>query len=292
MRFATLLTPDGPRPVLRVQEEYVDWLSVDPKLPASVRAVLAGGREAQMAVREAAQKSAARRIPVNQARFLPPIPDPSKILCLGLNYRDHAIESGQAIPNEPILFAKYANALLGHREPIVLPKVSTKVDFEAELVVVIGRRGKHVPIERAMQYVAGYTAGHDVSARDWQFKGEAKQWVAGKTFDTFAPVGPELVLTDEVPDPHALPIRFKLNDQIMQDSNTRQLIFGVPEILAYLSLIVTLEPGDIIFTGTPPGVGAARKPPVWLKPGDVATVEIDGLGVLTNPCVAETVSTY
>lgn len=287
MRFATLQTPEGPRPVLRIQDEYVDWLSVDPKLPNSVRAVLSGGREALTAVREAAHKSAARRTPMSQARFLAPIPDPGKILCLGLNYRDHAIESGQAIPNEPILFAKYANALTGHKEPIILPKVSTKVDFEAELVIVIGRRGKHIPIERAMQYVAGYTCGHDVSARDWQFKGEAKQWVAGKTFDTFAPIGPELVLTDEVPDPHALPIRFKLNDQIMQDSNTRQLIFGVPEILAYLSLIMTLEPGDIIFTGTPPGVGAARKPPVWLKPGDVATVEIDGVGALTNPCVAE-----
>jgi len=287
MRFATLQTAEGPRPVLRVQGDYVDWLSVDPDLPTSVRSVLAGGAEAIEAVRRATDQAKARRIPVNQARYVSPIPDPHKILCLGLNYRDHAIESGQAIPNEPILFAKYANALVGHGQSIVLPKVSSKVDFEAELVVVIGRRGRHIPIERAMQYVAGYCAGHDVSARDWQFKGEAKQWVAGKTFDTFAPVGPELVLADEVPDPHALPIRFKLNDQVMQDSNTRQLIFGVPEILAYLSLIVTLEPGDLIFTGTPPGVGAARKPPVWLKPGDVATVEIDGVGILSNPCIAE-----
>ena len=149
-------------------------------------------------------------------------------------------------------------------------------------MVVIGRRGHRIPRERAMEYVAGYTVGHDVSARDWQLNKPGKQWMAGKTFDTFAPVGPALVTADEVADPHDLGIRLRLNGETMQDSNTGQLIFRVDEVIAYLSQIVTLEPGDLIFTGTPPGVGMARKPPVWLKPGDVVEVEIDGLGTLRN----------
>src|SRR5262249_17258474 len=152
---------------------------------------------------------------------------------LGLNYRDHALESGRAIPTEPVLFSKYATTLIGHREAIVLPGVSKRVDYEAELVVVIGRRGRRIPVEKSMQHVAGFCVGHDVSARDWQFKGETKQWMSGKTFDTFAPCGPDLVTVDEAPDPHTLPIRMKLNGEVMQDSNTKQLIFGVPEILAY-----------------------------------------------------------
>jgi 2-keto-4-pentenoate hydratase/2-oxohepta-3-ene-1,7-dioic acid hydratase in catechol pathway len=286
MRLATLATPAGQRPVLRSGDDYVDLLAADSSLPASVRGILAAGSDALGAAKRAAEKSK-KRTPVAEAKFLAPVPDPNKIICLGLNYRDHALESGAAIPNEPVLFSKYTTALTGHREPIVLPKVSSKVDYEAELVIVMGKRGRHIPLERAMQYVAGYSVGHDVSARDWQFKGEPKQWMSGKTFDTFAPVGPELVTADEVPDPHAMPIRLKLNGELMQDSTTKQLIFGVPEILAYCSTIMTLEPGDVIFTGTPPGVGAARKPPVFMKPGDVAVVEIDGLGALENPCMAE-----
>ena len=191
------------------------------------------------------------------------------------------------IPKEPILFSKYPTALIGHLDPIVLPRVSQEVDYEAELVVVIGRGGRHVPRERALEHVGGYAVGHDVSARDWQLNKPGKQWMAGKTFDTFAPVGPELVTPDEVGDPQSLGIRLRLNGQTMQDSNTAQLIFGVDELIAYLSQIVTLEPGDLIFTGTPPGVGMARKPPVWLKPGDVVEVEIDRLGTLRNPVVAE-----
>jgi len=286
MRLATLATPAGPRPALRSGDDYVDLLAADSSLPASLRGLLTAGSDALGAAKRAGEKGK-KRTPAAEAKFLAPVPDPAKIICLGLNYRDHALESGAAIPNEPVLFSKYTTALTGHREPIVIPKVSSKVDYEAELVVVIGRRGRHIPVEKAMQYVAGYSVGHDVSARDWQFKGEPKQWMSGKTFDTFAPVGPELITADEVPDPHALPIRLKLNGEVMQDSTTKQLIFGVPEIIAYLSIIMTLEPGDVIFTGTPPGVGAARKPPVFMKPGDVAVVEIDSLGTLENSCVAE-----
>ncbi len=186
-----------------------------------------------------------------------------------------------------MLFSKYPSALIGHGEPIVLPRVSNQVDYEAELVVVIGRRGRHIPRERAMEYVGGYAVGHDVSARDWQLNKPGKQWMAGKTFDTFAPVGPELVTPDEAGDPHNLGIRLRLNGQTMQDSNTAQLIFGVDVLIAYVSQVFTLKAGDLIFTGTPPGVGMARKPPVWLKPGDSVEVEIDRLGTLKNPVVAE-----
>jgi len=187
------------------------------------------------------------------------------------------------IPSEPILFSKYPTALIGDKAEIVLPEVSDQVDYEAELVIVVGKKGRHIAREQAMEYVAGYAVGHDVSARDWQLNKPGKQWMGGKTFDTFAPVGPALVTADEVPDPHALGIRLRLNGQTMQDSSTSQLIFRVDEVIAYLSQIFTLEPGDLIFTGTPPGVGMARKPPVWLKSGDVVEVEIDGLGTLTNP---------
>jgi 2-keto-4-pentenoate hydratase/2-oxohepta-3-ene-1,7-dioic acid hydratase in catechol pathway len=218
---------------------------------------------------------------------LPPIPDPSKVICLGLNYRDHAAESGAPIPKEPVVFSKFATTLVGQGQPIVLPRVTQEVDYEAELVIVVGRAGKNIPRDQAPGYVAGYTVGHDVSARDWQLKKDGKQWLLGKSFDTFAPTGPHLVTADEIPDPHNLAIKLRLNGQTMQDSNTREMIFSVAATLAYLSQVFTLEPGDLIFTGTPSGVGFARKPPVFLKPGDVAEVEIERLGVLRNPVVAE-----
>ena len=216
---------------------------------------------------------------------LAPIPDPEKIVCLGLNYSDHAKETGAAIPKEPVLFSKYSTALTGHNCPIELPSVSQEVDFEAEFVIVIGKRGRHIRAENAFDHVAGYTVGHDVSARDWQLRKDGKQWMAGKTFDTFAPTGPYLVTRDEVADVRNLSIKLRLNGQIMQDGNTRHMIFGVEQILPYLSTVFTLEPGDLIFTGTPPGVGVARKPPIYMKPGDVAEVEIEGLGLLRNPVV-------
>lgn len=285
MRFATIQTPLGPRAALLDGEQYVDLHSTDTNLPASLRLFLEGGTTLLHLAREAAQQPKAARTPVQSAKLLSPVPDPKKIICLGLNYRDHALETGAPIPKEPILFSKYATALIGAEQQIVLPPVSQEVDFEAELVIVIGKRGRHIRAELAMDYVAGYTVGHDVSARDWQLKKEGKQWMVGKTFDTFAPTGPHLVTADEVPDPHLLPIRLRLNGQTMQDSNTKQMIFRVPETLAYLSTVFTLEPGDLIFTGTPPGVGFARKPPVYLKAGDVVEVEIEGLGVLRNPVV-------
>ncbi len=285
MRWVTVKTEFGPKACGVWQGEYVEVNAADPELPTTVRELLALGFEAQERAWEALPRGAARHDPAN-VELLAPVPNPQKIICLGLNYRDHAIETGAPIPEEPILFSKYPSALIGHEGKIVLPAVSHEVDFEAELVVVIGRGGKHIPKARAMEHVGGYAVGHDVSARDWQLHKPGKQWMAGKTFDTFAPVGPELVAAHTISDPHNLGIRLRLNGEVMQDSSTSQLIFRVDETIAYLSQIFTLEPGDLIFTGTPPGVGMARKPPVWLKAGDVVEVEIEGVGLLRNSVVA------
>ena len=218
-------------------------------------------------------------------RLLAPIPRPPKIICIGLNYRDHAEESKLPIPEVPTVFAKFPTAMTGHRHPIVLPKNSTKPDYEAEFAVVIGRRGRHVPEDQWRDYVFGYTILNDVSARDFQMA--TTQWMIGKTFDTFAPCGPAIVTADEIADPHNLRISLTINGEVMQDSNTRHMIFQVPRLIAYLSSVFTLEPGDIIATGTPAGVGFARKPPRWLKPGDEVAIQIEGLGELVNPVVAE-----
>lgn len=285
MRLATIQTPNGPRAALLQGENYLDLHAADPALPVSLRALLAGGPGALKAAERAAHAGKASLYPAASTKVLPPIPDPPKIVCLGLNYRDHAAESGSPIPKEPVLFSKYATALIAHGDAIVLPPVSQEVDYEAELVIVVGKEGKNLKAERAMEHVAGYTCGHDVSARDWQLKKDAKQWMAGKTFDTFAPIGPVLVTADEVPNPQALRIQLRLNGQTMQDSNTSQMIFPVAEVLAYLSQVFTLQPGDLIFTGTPPGVGFAKKPPLFLKAGDVVEVDIEKLGVLRNPVV-------
>lgn len=289
MRLATILTPHGPRAAAQVGDAFIDLHATDPGLPVSVRLLLAASPAVHKAAADAAASGRAVKYAADAVKLLPPVPDPGKILCIGLNYRDHAIEGGQPIPAEPVLFAKFPNTLIAHGDPIKLPKVAQKVDYEAELVVVVGKSGKHIPNDKtAFEYVGGYTVGHDVSARDWQFKGSEKQWTIGKTFDTFAPTGPVVVTADELTEPHGLKIQLRLNGQTMQNSSTKEFIFGVPALLAYLSQVVTLEPGDLIFTGTPPGVGIARKPdPVLLKPGDVVEVEIEKIGVLKNPCVAE-----
>jgi 2-keto-4-pentenoate hydratase/2-oxohepta-3-ene-1,7-dioic acid hydratase in catechol pathway len=285
MRFATIQTQYGPRAAVQVDNSFVDIHGTDSSLPATVREIIAGGPGLRRGIEQALKETKVAQYPANQVKLLPPIPDPPKIICLGLNYRDHAAESGAPIPKEPILFSKYATALIGQGQNIVLPPVSTEVDYEAELVMVVGKGGKKIAAKSGADHVAGYMVGHDVSARDWQLKKDGKQWMVGKTFDTFAPTGPLLVTADELPDPHKLAIRLRLNGQTMQDSNTSQMIFKVGDILAYLSQVFTLEVGDLIFTGTPPGVGFARKPPVFLKGGDVVEVEIEKLGVLRNPVV-------
>src|SRR6185369_576229 len=218
------------------------------------------------------------------AYWFAPVPRPGKILCIGLNYRDHAAESNMPIPEKPVVFSKFSTAVIAPGEAVVLPPTSEKVDYEAELAVVIGRRASNVSATRALDYVLGYTAFNDVSARDFQFSDG--QWQRGKSCDTFAPMGPQIVTTDQIPDPHKLGIKLTLNGKVMQDSNTDQLIFGVPELIEFLSQTITLEPGDVIATGTPAGVGFARKPPVFLKPGDKMAVVIEKVGTLGNPVTA------
>lgn len=209
-----------------------------------------------------------------------PIAVPSKIICVGLNYRDHAEESGMALPERPLLFSKWPNSLIGPGDAIRLPSISNEVDYEAELGVVIGERAARVAVADALGHVAGYVCANDVSARDVQFLDG--QWARGKSLDTFCPVGP-LVPASEVADPQKLRIRAILNGETLQDSNTDQMIFPVAEIVSFISQAITLEPGDLILTGTPRGVGFARKPPIFLRDGDEITIQIDGVGSLTNP---------
>jgi 2-keto-4-pentenoate hydratase/2-oxohepta-3-ene-1,7-dioic acid hydratase in catechol pathway len=213
-----------------------------------------------------------------------PIDRPGKIICIGLNYRDHAEEQGVPLPEAPLLFAKWQNALIGPEEPIVIPPIVTKCDYEAELGVVIGSRVRDVSAENALDAVAGYICVNDVSARDLQFADG--QWTRGKSPDTFCPVGPRLVPRDEVPDPQNLAIRAVLNGETRQESTTANMVFGVADLIAYVTRTITLEPGDLIATGTPAGVGAFRDPPAFMQPGDEITIEIEGLGSLTNPVTA------
>jgi len=212
-----------------------------------------------------------------------PIERPQKIVCVGLNYRDHAEEQGVDLPERPLLFAKWPNTLIGPGEPIVIPPITKRVDYEAELGVVMGVGARRLAVENALEAVAGYVCANDVSARDLQF-GDG-QWVRGKSLDTFCPVGPMLVPAAEIADPQSLGIRATLNGEVMQESTTGNMVFGVAEIVAFVSQAITLEPGDLILTGTPAGVGIFRDPPVLLEPGDEITIEIDGIGVLTNPVV-------
>lgn len=216
-----------------------------------------------------------------------PISGVEKLICIGTNYADHAREMGGEPPEIPVVFNKFPSTIIGPDGEVRLPAISKSVDFEAELVVVIGKRGKHISKAQAMEHVFGYCCGNDISARDWQKGRPGGQWLLGKTFDTFAPLGPVIVTKDEIPDPHDLQIQLRLNDQTMQDSSTSQLIFPIDHLISHISKFVTLECGDLIYTGTPPGVGAGRKPPVFLKPGDRLEVEIEGLGILKNSVVAD-----
>lgn len=288
MKLATLKVGDEVRVVgvhgFDGDMRYVDLKGADADLPMCLKQIV--GEESLLARTASAFATGIQKKLFVTGTLLPPIPKPGKVICIGLNYRDHARESGAEIPTEPVCFSKFSSAINGPEMPIVLPAVAHKVDYEAELVAVIGTRGKNISAKEAHKHIAGYMNGHDVSARDWQLGRPGGQWLMGKTPDTFAPIGPWLVTADEVTDPHALPIVLRINGETMQNSNTREFIFGIDTLIAHLSQLITLEPGDLLFTGTPPGVGAARKPPVYLKKGDVVEVEIEGLGILRNPVVS------
>ena len=286
MQWVSYQSETGPRVAGVRGDLYVDMNRSDPAVPACIKHLVALGPD--VFARAGRALAAGDPLPQHPFELLPPVPRPEKIICVGLNYADHAKESGAQPPAEPVLFNKFPSAVCGPGQPIVLPRSSKEVDYEAELVVVIGVGGRHISRQDARRHVAGYCCGVDVSARDWQLRKPGGQWLLGKSFDTFACFGPALVTADEVPEPGNLRIQLRLNGQTMQDSNTSQLIFPVDELIAYISGVCTLTPGDLIFTGTPSGVGFTRKPPVFLKPGDVVEVEIDKLGILRNPVTAET----
>ena len=285
MRLVTYQSPSGPRVAGVRDGECVDLNATDVRVPACTKALLAQGPEGLARAADAV----AMGDPLAQEgiKLVAPVPSPEKVICVGLNYADHARESGLEPPAEPVLFNKFPSAVTGNWQPVVLPRLSKEVDYEAELVVVIGTGGRHIPEQKARAHIAAYCCGNDVSARDWQLRKPGGQWLMGKSFDTFAPIGPALVTADEIPEPGDLKIQLRLNGQLMQDSSTAELIFSVEELISYISGVCTLSPGDLIFTGTPPGVGFARKPPVFLKPGDTVEIEIEKLGVLRNPVVAE-----
>jgi|HubBroStandDraft_6_1064221.scaffolds.fasta_scaffold312381_3 2-keto-4-pentenoate hydratase/2-oxohepta-3-ene-1,7-dioic acid hydratase in catechol pathway len=253
---------------------------------ADTISVLASGPEGRAKIENFVQNPPVdATFQLSSIQLLAPVPRPPKLICVGLNYRDHAAEARQEIPKVPTIFAKFSNVVIGPGQPIVLPRNSRKPDYEAEFAFVIGTGGRHIPSYEWKQHVFGYTIINDVSARDFQMA--TSQWMIGKTFDTFAPMGPYLVSADEIADPHALDISLRIGGETLQHSNTRELIFKIPDLVAYLSSVVTLEPGDVVATGTPAGVGFARTPPRYLQPGDEVVVSIEGLGELRNPVVAE-----
>jgi 2-keto-4-pentenoate hydratase/2-oxohepta-3-ene-1,7-dioic acid hydratase in catechol pathway len=261
-----------------------------PRDPGGILALLDVWDAALPALRataRAAEGMASAEPSTGAQRWLgPPIPRPGKILCVGLNYADHARETGAQIPAQPILFAKFATCVRGPADEVVRPVGVSDLDYEAELAVVIGRRTRHVAPDAALATVAGYTVSNDISARTAQLR-EGGQWVKGKSFDSFCPIGPALVTTDEVPDPQALAIRCRVDGTVRQDSTTREMIFSVAELVSFCSRSMTLEPGDLILTGTPPGVAMARQPPPWLQPGQLCEVEIEGVGRIANRIVDE-----
>jgi len=229
------------------------------------------------------EEGAAYRL--DEVKLLSPLTDPEKIICIGLNYHDHVIESNMQVPKVPVLFPKYNNCLIGQDDEVVIPSEVTQCDYEVELAVVIGKTAKKVPLENAMDYVFGYTVLNDVSARDIQLN--EPQWTRGKAIDGFAPTGPWIVTADEIDNPGNLGISLTLNGETMQNSNTKELIFDIPYLVSFLSNTITLRPGDIISTGTPPGVGMGKKPQVWLKHGDVVEATVEGIGTLRNTFATE-----
>ncbi len=288
MRIVAFKRKDGPGLAVRVGQDLVDLAVAAPKLPRELAALLAtkGGLQAAKA---AAKLAKAKAFVKGKVTYLPTVLAPPKIICVGLNYVDHAAESPyKNAPTYPVLFNRFNSTLLAHNAPLIRPLCSEQFDYEGELVAVIGKRGRHIAQEKALAHVAGYTVFNDASVRDFQFK--STQWLMGKNFDATGAIGPDFVTSDEVPaGAVGLQLTTRLNGQVMQKANTKDMIFSIAVLVSTISEGLTLEPGDIIVSGTPAGVGFARKPPVWMKAGDVCEVEIEGIGTLSNPVKDERV---
>jgi len=286
--------------LLQLDRAYEHWIGDMPSWLGDMRALLAAGETALAKAKwletrchellrdpkgkgELTDEGVIHKL--DEVRRRAPIRNPEKIICIGLNYRDHCAEQKIPLPQNPILFSKFSNAIIGPGDKIRRPRLTNRLDFEGELALVIGREGMDISRREAMDYVAGYTIFNDVSARDIQFAD--RQWLRGKTFDTFAPMGPTLVTKDEVGDPQQLAIKVKVNGRTMQDSTTANMIFDIPYLISFISQVVPLSPGDVVATGTPAGVGAFRKPPVFLQEGDEVSIEIEKLGLLRNAVIDE-----
>jgi 2-keto-4-pentenoate hydratase/2-oxohepta-3-ene-1,7-dioic acid hydratase in catechol pathway len=277
MRLVRFRKGDGePRPGLLEGDGVVDLAAGF----ADALAVIRAGAEGVRAPGAVSGPS----IPLNAVRLLAPLRRPGRIFCVGLNYRDHAVESHMEIPAVPTIFLKLPTAVIGPEETVRIPSTTQQPDYEVELAIVIGKAGRKIPAEHWEDHVFGYTILNDVSARDVQLA--TSQWTLGKSFDTFCPIGPAIVTRDEIGDPHRLDIRLSIGGEVLQHSNTRELIFKAPELIAHISSVTALEPGDIISTGTPAGVGLGRNPQRWLKPGETMVAEMEGIGTLRNPVAA------
>ncbi len=283
MRLATFTTGSAPELGVVEGDSVISLTRAAPRLATDMIDLISRWNDVKVDVERLAAKGTPQ--PLAGVRLLAPIPRPGKIMAIGLNYADHVAETGREPPKQQIWFAKLQSSVNGPYDPIQLPKSSDMVDWEAELVFVVGKRGKHIAKSDAASHIFGYCCGNDISVRDWQ--NMTPQWILGKSFDTHAPFGPWIVTSDEVPDPHALGIRCLVNGVKRQDSNTKNLVFNIFDQIAHLSRAMTLEPGDVVFTGTPGGVGMAMNPPVYLKDGDKVRVEIDGIGALEASMVPE-----
>ncbi len=274
--------PSRAWPPLHGDGPFRGYLATDGKHPGSLADLIAGGSEHIVAAGRVLLAGPA--VDLGKVELLPPLPAPGKIVCVGLNYADHSAESGYELPTYPTIFGRFASSLIGHGAPIVRPRVSEQLDYEGEFVAVIGRGGRDIPKARALEHVVAYSLFNDASIRDYQFK--APQWTMGKNFDGTGAFGPYLVTADELPlGCQGLRLQTRLNGELVQSASTDDLVFDVATLVSVLSEAFTFEPGDIIVTGTPSGVGLARKPPLWMKPGDVCEVELEGIGVLRNPVV-------
>jgi acylpyruvate hydrolase len=282
------------RESLQFSSDTEELAAADLHVPEELQRLLCGGATALRAALQALEFAMEYRevsvrkrlwLDPSEIDFLAPVLRPGKIVCVGLNYHSHLEEIAEHTPDYPILFHKSVTSVIGHRQAIVLPRVSEQVDYEGELAIVIGRRGKYISEANALTHVAGYTCANDVSAHDIEFR--TSQWTSGKMLDTFCPLGPVLVTTDEIANPNRLAIRTSLNGRTVQESSTSEMVFSVPFLVSYISSLATLEPGDVILTGTPAGVGCNLKPQVFLRAGDEISIQLESIGTLTNPVVAE-----